>query len=574
MQSIADGIFRKAGNNIFSTPKYRDSSKGGIFILKLLIVDDEEMEREGIRSICNWNELGIEIIGEAWNGKAALQLLEKENVDLIITDVKMPVMDGLSLAENVRKQSPATKIIFISGYEDFEAVRNAITINAFAYLLKPVNMGELLNVIKKAANIFLEDKYKHEEVAVLKKQLNESIPLLREKFFREVLLGITRLDTKKLLERARFLGIRIHPGKFCVSIIEINEFAQFCSTHSEEEIYTETLKLMNDINAQGRQIGDFPALGTHDGEFARLLYFPAILNDEEISHQAEVYGENILQRIRTNSSIDATIGLSSISSDLEMLPLLYQQARKAVHQKFYLGNNRVLWYEDKITPDMAMQPNLNEIIARLDEAISAANPKLVAEVVNNLFSEITTSQRMDKQYLQSICMQLVSSAIRILSENHESIENVLGTGVSPWSKIMHFETIPDIRNWISNCLRAIAEYLYNLRQDKNSVLIQQIKEIIHAGYENNLTIDDISRKVFMASGYIRRVFKNKTGITVQDYLVEYRMKKAMEMLKNTSLKVQDISTMVGYESASYFCSVFKEYYGVTPGEFRDGTKKS
>ena len=532
------------------------------------------MERDGIRSLCNWNELGIEVIGEAWNGKVALQLMEKEKVDIIITDVKMPVMDGLSFSEKVREQYPSCKIIFISGYEDFEAVRNAITVNAFAYLLKPVNVAELLNVIKKAVNIYFEDKYKQEEVTVLKKQLNESMPLLQEKFLREILLGITRFDARKLMERARFLGIRINSGRFCAAVIEINEFTQFCSKHDEEQIYTETLKFMNVINAQSRQISDIPALCTHEGEFVKILCFPALLTDDEISHHAEVAGESIIERIQANCSLNATIGLSSISSGMEMLPVLYQQARKAVKQRFSLGNNRVLWYEDKINPDMEIKINLNDAIAGLEEALWAANPDQVAKIIDRLFTEIASCRLADKLYLQSVCMQLVSSSIRILSENNENIENVLGTGVSPWSKLLQFDTILDIRNWISNYLCAVAEYLYKKRQDNNSLLIQQIKEIIHLEYKNPITIDDISRKVFLASGYIRRIFKNKMGYTVLDYLVGYRMKKAAEMLKNTNMKIQEISSMVGYESASYFCSIFKEYYSLTPGEFRDGTKKN
>ncbi len=532
------------------------------------------MERDGIRSICNWNELGIEIIGEAWNGKVALQFLENEKADIIITDVKMPVMDGLSFSEKVRELYPATKIIFISGYEDFEAVRNAISVNAYAYLLKPVNLAELLSIIKKAVSIYFEDKCKQEEVMVLKKQLNESMPLLQEKFLREILLGITRFDARKLLERARFLGIRINSGRFCVAVIEANEFTEFCSNHNEEQIYTETLKFLNVINAQSLQIGDIPTLITHEGEFAKILYFPSLLSDEEISHHAEVSGEIIIEQIRTNCGLDATIGLSSISSGIEMLPVLYQQARKAVKQKFFLGNNRVLWYEDKINPEIEIKINLNDAITELEEAIWAANPDQVAKIIDKLFSEIALCRQIDKLYLQSVCMQLVSSSIRILSENNESIENVLGTGVSPWSKLLHIDTILDIRNWISNYLRAVAEYLYAKRQDNNTLLIQQIKEFIHQEYKNPITIDDISKKVYLASGYIRRVFKNKTGYTVLDYLVEYRMKKAAEILKNTSMKVQDISCTVGYESASYFCSIFKEYYGMTPGEYRDGAKKN
>lgn len=545
-----------------------------IAIFKLFIVDDEEIEREGISSICNWQELGIELIGEAWNGKIALQLLETVEPDIIITDVKMPVMNGIEFAAKIKERYPKVKVIFISGYEDFTAAKSAIEMNAFAYLLKPVYINELLNTIKKALNFFIDEKVKLQEDLYVIKQLEESLPLLKEKLLRELLLATTVQDKKRCFDKAQYLGIRLASGQYSVLVVKIDGFLYFCNTQNEEAIYSLLIKVKRAIDDALVPKSNLLSFATHEGEFALINSFSTILGDDEIVQYMEKLGEDIIKQVDNAYNAKVTIGISTTKTDIDNLPLQYYQAQIAVDSKFYLGSNRVLWYEDNNEKNQNILLNIRKVTESLNDAILANDTQGTRTIIDEFFSQLMDKNNFDKQYIQSVCMEIISFAVRILAEANESIENVFGKGKSPWAKLLQFETILDIKNFMTNCLTAITDYLYQQRQDRSQNLVHKIKEIINIQYKSIISIEDIAGQVFMASGYIRRVFKNKTGQTIQDYLINYRLKKAAELLLNTSSKVSEVAEMVGYENPSYFCTVFKDFYGITPGEYKYGNKKA
>lgn len=406
----------------------------------MFVVDDEQIERDGIMSFCDWQDLGISIIGEARNGKVALEALRGKRVDIIVSDVKMPIMDGLQFASEIKKIQPDVKIIFISGYDDFEAARNAITLNAFAYLLKPIKMTELLICVRKAAGLHRKEKERHQEEIMLKKQLDESMPLLRMKFLRDLYQTVEETGEEDILQRGTFLGLPIEAGKYCIVVAMIDSFRAFSMNRGVEEIQMELIKITNAIKESVRETSDYPIVATREGEFTLLFRFTSILNEDEIMQHVETIGREIRDAVNQCSQLSVTLGVSMISKDVTGFSRMYIQARRIVDQRFYLGTNRLLWYDEERFIDRRTISDVSRVQEQMEEAINSMDSQEVRKVINNYFSVLLSSNSENREYVQSICMELVSTAIRILHERNESLERILGPGVSPWIKLMEFDT--------------------------------------------------------------------------------------------------------------------------------------
>jgi Response regulator containing CheY-like receiver domain and AraC-type DNA-binding domain len=184
-------------------------------MVKVLIVDDNKIERESLKECIDWNSVGTELVGDANNGFSAIELLKEHKPDILITDIKMPQINGIELARQAIGICPKIKIIFLTGYEEFDTARNAVNLNAYGYIIKPVAISEFYDIFKKAINASITENLSLQKEKKLIQQLVEILPVLKEKFIRDLLLGIETTDEIKLYEKFGFLGIYIKADTFC-----------------------------------------------------------------------------------------------------------------------------------------------------------------------------------------------------------------------------------------------------------------------------------------------------------------------------------------------------------------------
>ncbi|MCM8901460.1 response regulator [Caldicoprobacter algeriensis] len=295
---------------------------------KILVVDDEKLEREGIRELLAWMELNIEVVGEASNGKKALEMAQQIKPDIVVTDIRMPGISGIELAAHLKKQFPDIKIIFVTGYQDFEYAKRAISLGVCGYVLKPIDKEELFTVIKKAVDEFEYEQHNKEEKQMLTRQIEESLPLLQQQFLRSLLLGSSNLNDE-LLTRLREFRISFEANTYRVAVVSLDNYRIYEKKFSTEQKLRLTQSILYRFNDMVGSNLCSVVVQMEDNLFACLI------------PQAEGYTQQtmeavlvkMIERIELDYGITATVGISQNASSCRQLHQLYQEALAATRHK-------------------------------------------------------------------------------------------------------------------------------------------------------------------------------------------------------------------------------------------------
>lgn len=534
-------------------------------MLKMFIVDDEDMEREGIRSLYAWEELGLSVIGEAWNGQSALEALTDIEPDLVITDVRMPGMNGLEFAARLKKRYANVKFIFISGYEDFDAARNAVDVNAIAYLMKPINKDALIRTIEEAIGRITEEKHREEEGIRLKHQVEASLPVLREQFLRDMLLGIDKADGDRTIQQARTYGLALPAGKTAVMVVKLEASAAQAEQNDPDQPHMKAIQVYRQLSQIIKAETPLPPVMTREGEYTVLIPCSSMMAPEDMEEHLETTAESWIAQISKATGLTLTIGLALAEDGMSSVHPCYRKARMAVNRKFYLGARNVLWYVE----DEEAQEEITVVVHRMKEELADAVLMSELDKIKSIVMSCFQGKQMKREQAWFVAADLINTALQTMSEKKNLLKSVFEQAGTPWENMMRKETIDALAVWVVSYIERIAELARTHRGSKNEQVVHTIKQCVQDEYMLDLSVEYIAGKVFLAPGYVRKLFKNETGVTLKDYIVQTRMKKACELLRRPELKVNEVAHAVGYENVSYFCSVFKNFYGTTPGEFKD-----
>ncbi len=537
---------------------------------RMLIVEDEEIEREGLRDLFDWEDMGIRVVGAVESGEDAIDFAGRNEFDILFTDIKLTGMTGLDLAGLLIKGNPSLKVVISSGYRDFEYARTAVDLDAYGYLSKPVEADELRKVMMKVLNTCRKEKSEHLEKERLKKLVNESMPFLKSNFF-NYLIHHTPSDGT-IAENLEYFHIPFLSGQFVALAAEIDDFDNRKADDGQDEAYITTFEVLECINSYTADL-PFEAFYVSEGRFCIIVNS----REEKLQEKARVLYETILsfamglqKKINEQCKIDVTIGIGRYTARLGDVKNSYREACKAVEYKFFMGSNQIINYLD-ITCDDKKDSlvDIDEIEKKILSGIELCDRDTLNESIDMLFYHLNSQNRYSNVYTRNVCINLLAKASILLMEMHESFDAIFGKETFVWEKITRFDNIFDLQQWFKNIFNAILEHLSERKEGHNKKIIKDILKIIEENYGKNLTIMDISNEVYLSPNYISIIFKKEIGESFTDFLVKFRLEKARKMLKDTSLKVYQIGSMVGYSNISYFCSIFKNYYGVSPGEYRE-----
>lgn len=536
-------------------------------MLKLLIVDDKPSEREGIKNIIDWKEAAIEIVGEAENGLEGIEKARSLKPDIIITDVVMPKADGFKMIEEIKKFLPDIKVIFISCFDNFNFVKSAIDVNAMGYVLKPIIASELFATINKVAGIHLKEMQKRKEKEDLLRRLRESLPILREQFVKDIIYN-TCNDEEELWNKNEFLQLGFKPGKFLTMIIEINDYDIKMKDTTEEKKQIKCMEIKEFISSICKTYKHELTFYITNIDNSR---FVVIFNFTDIQcFNIEDFSEKLKNDIFEKFQFEITICISSTVDYITGLGRCYQESCDALKFKSFLGSNYVIKYSDIYSgniSDVKFQSfNTTEIHREIKYLLMTGDPKEIDLFIENLFR--VNNQKMDYQYIQYICISIIYYIQINLIEMNESLSNIFDDEFTISKKFLKYKTITDIKQWLKNAIRSVSSCLNEKSNSKNKKVIEIMKEFIYNHYAEDLSVSDIAREVYLSPCYANYVFKKETGKTLIEFLTEIRIEKAKHLLKNSLLKVYEISEKVGYKNNSYFCAVFKERCGITPLEYR------
>lgn len=536
-----------------------------INLLRVLLVDDEMIVRYGIKSMINWEEIGLTIIGDASNGEEALKLYHLHNPEIVITDIKMPIMDGIELIQAIRKINEETKIIILSCYEEFAYAKEAIRLGASEYLIKSDMMPkDLESSLMKAKDSLMSEIEKSNLVEEIIAKSQKNVDMKKGQFFRDLASGaighkemieemIDQLDLHHL--KNSIIGLQVSIDYYEKLTASLNECAiKEMNRALEEEIEQILYKCEK---CSGEIFSD------NNGEVNLLLTSTHDHSDKELYDRAYGIGEKILSQTKKKLRYTVTVGISNIFQSLSAVKEIYSQVQAACKYKLFNGCNKIILYSTLISTEPPQKPikiNFNII----HDFIYFNKHKELKQFFNDIFNEIDQSKDCERVHL--ISLELVLLLNNIYAELENDQQKIMQKKKEYYDQIKYLETIEEFKTWF---IQAFEGIMHSFRSSYNSDNIDKAIKFIQENYTQKITLQMMSDYLYLSKNYFVNLFKSETGESFVEYLTKYRIEKAKELLKDHKLKTSDVGAMVGIEDYRYFSKVFKKTAGMTPREYKE-----
>lgn len=495
---------------------------------RILLVDDERMELEALKTYIDWKTLGIEKVDTARNGKAAYELVLENQPDIVITDIQMPVMDGLTLARKIYELSQGIKIIFLTGYDEFSYVREALRVNAVDFLMKPFSEESIVEVIGRVKAEIERDNL-----------FSDSVELWEKRMLQRLCCEI-QTDEEELLQELK-KGRDRQEEKRSYGIIQFQNVTQRGIAENMQKRLAEIEALWIDGRILNFLVRDYANAGNCAERIQKILL--------------ELTG-------KTYSCI-----YQRRSVRLKELRGTYQRLKEWENELFYEECGSIKGVEEGEVPERIEAKDVDgrqrkEFCDKLEECIRGGKEEEMGEALDALCNFFRNRRTERESLLRCIYW--------IIFKIEEKFPNAAeGKRGDVHHQLTECGSLSELKELLkSHFGHLIATYGGGMG-GKSSFVVRKVKEYVGKNYARAMTVEEMAQEIHLSSNYIRSIFKEGTGQTVLEYITNYRFEKACELLGNPSYKVKEVSNMVGYENVSYFCSVFTKRYGMTPNEFRN-----
>ena len=521
---------------------------------RVFLVEDEIVVRESIRDNVPWEGSPFVLAGEAADGEMALPLLEEIRPDILITDIKMPFMDGLELARIVRKNMPWMKIVIISGHDQFTFAREAIGIGVTEYLLKPVSAGDLLGTLGRIAGQIEKEARERESLESLTRCYKDSRQVMAERFLNDLVTGVVPLA--EAIEKAKEFGLNLVGRCYIVAVIT-PEVSRESEPH---RTYGEHLKAESLIHLL---LQDNPDVVKFSRSLKEIVLVFRGENPEELESHCFAVCQSLKYEVERKTACTLTINIGSARERLQGIAESCAEAETASRFHYIFGRNRIVGIDD------ARRANLGgDDILRLDcravaEALRLGGREDLRRELHGYLARVRAGG-MSSFFLGYAQMNVVLAVARFVEELGGAAQEVLPA-------TDRLEELLGDEQRLEEVLLAAFEFRENCRRNRYADLILRARAFIADSFGNpNLSLNTIARQVNVSPSHFSTIFSQETGQTVIEYLTAVRMGRAREYLKSSSLRSSEIAYKVGYKDPHYFSYIFKRHCGCTPSEFRDG----
>ncbi|QGQ94887.1 response regulator [Paenibacillus psychroresistens] len=535
--------------------------------MKIMIVDDEQLIRQGIIKKIQMSGLPVTIIAEARDGVEALKKLHEVEVDIVITDIRMPHMDGLSLMREAYLDFPELQFIVISGYGEFEYARKAIQYGVTDYLLKPVDKEELKESILRIIAIIerrleqssLGEQYKHLQISN-----GES---LREQVLSKLIQYGVDSGQSEAVRDEWLENMKLNCKHFVVVVFVIQTIHLPHLSFREEDEKLLWFAVQNIISIVLESSGRAGVLFRHamlENELVYVLGGESPIKAEELRRELE----EIIGGIERHLKLEATIGCGTFVNQMDIIQQSYQQAKQALRNKVIYGHGRT--YLADTDP---VKSGIHFVISREDEVLllgclGECNVGAITHWINQRVEVFAASEQVLFTHLESFCVEFHLLLRKYLLTQTSIPEWIIGDldDLLAWLHGMkHWREIPQ---HLIDVVQNMIGHLSKLRQSPDYNLIDEVKLYIDHSLHEPLTLQMIANRFFFNSSYFSRRFKMWFGESVVNYLTAARIRKSEQLLRDPELKIQQIAELVGFNDAAYFSSVFRKLTGMTPNQFR------
>ncbi|MCZ8515586.1 response regulator transcription factor [Paenibacillus filicis] len=537
---------------------------------ELLIVDDESHVVQRLANLVPWASIGIGRVHTAQSAYEALELLAEHPVDIVLSDIRMPGMTGLELAERLQAAWPKTRCILLSGFAEFEYAKEAMVRGTADYLLKPVKDEELLAAVERVLQ-----RLQAEWAQVLSQEralrmLRENLPQLRGTLLTELLQG-RRYAREGLANRLRMLELPALLGEpFTLLLVRMEDpfpsydahslaLLEYAIANMAEELFAPQFELWPGRDAHGYLVFVMKAADSH-GEGG----------EPEALRQLERMAAQLQQAIRTYLKGTVTILLSRWGTFPDELLPVYDSTLTALRQRIGSEPELLLTVHGEAEPLTCVPPiaSLYEL-PTLAQLLEAGQWSALGERTARIFEELRCVGTESEEHLLEVFFTVSSAAAQLAHKNGRRLSELAGGGYEKLLQGTPYRSFQQLQEWTADLLGRLQRSSEEEAQDSRKRIIQQVHQFVEQHLAEDVSLQAIASHVYLHPVYVSKIYKLETGENLSDYVYRVRMDKAAQLLLNSQEKIYEIAARIGYQRAHSFIHVFKKHTGLTPQEYRD-----
>lgn len=523
----------------------------------VIIVEDDAIVRTYLSGLLEWESHGMKVVGQFTNGREAKQFIEEQNVDIVITDVSMPVMNGIELIKYIKNTEKIIKIIVLSCHSDYDFIREALKCGVSDYILKQYLTKEnLLELLEKLIGELEINK----DSVICEKEANQAI---KSNLLKNIFNGIVR-DEGDIIEELPSIGYMFNNTKYFVSIAKIDDFSVMRGELLNEQLKKYNLQILEIIETIIMKNASGIVELTKNNEFTILLSFHA---NEDLGIILEKVNEimcNIRTEVMSKIPYSISIGISNLCSNFSQVIEAYKRTQSMIEGYMLFDKGKISFLKDQKKYSyytLTLEDEKNLLRAITEENINEA-VVLIESYLNKFKTEYEEAST-----LKAWIIDLVNILTRIAMKCEINLQVLFETDYIPYEEIESKQNIDDIKNWFV----AIIKKIVDINNEKNNLYRSEILkavDYIEKHCTEDIYLRDVANHVNISPNYFSMIFKKEMGVVFSEFLLNIRLEKSKVLLKKKGIKIYEAAYKAGFNNGQYFNRIFKQKYGVTPLAFK------
>lgn len=534
---------------------------------KVLIVDDDFLLRNHVKLMLDWDKAGYVLCGEAENGQQALELIRQKKPDIVLSDVRMPVMDGLALASTIKDLYPDIGIIFMSNYDDYDYVRSALKIGVADYILKHALSREtLVDALVKTADLIGKSNKARTAGADIR-PLNTMLAL-RERFVIQLLTDFYK-HADEIEMHLKSLEIKLAMTNVLPVIMLVDNYKTLGLVRNLRDASLIEFSIINIIGEILEDHENGVVVHIENEKYVMLLSFEKSRSQAVIDNMLKNLLDRIQYCLKKFLNITASFSVGSLCNSISHIRIGYENAQKLLDEKFFSGKGCILTSNEFQHRKSSLTGLDIEAEKRLLADIKSLNMVLLGKDLHNVFTFIQ-HEKLDVPSARMIFNDLLSIISSVCKENGIKASEIYENSTAPYEILNEFEALDAVKEWFEKMFgRLMAMLACGFEEADYSNHVKKTITYIKSHYAENISLTTAAENIHISSVYLSTIFKDEVGTGFTEYLVKFRLEKAKELLKEDKLEMRDVAKACGFGTYSYFFNAFKKKTGITPGEYKE-----
>lgn len=527
--------------------------------IRVMIVEDEPMIRQGIICILPWEDMGCEVAAWAENGVEGLKKAEECRPHLVISDIRMPKMDGLTMTEQLKKSNPDVRIILLTGFQEFDYAKRAIRYGVSEYILKPIDQDELIRVVRSLTEQIRATLDKKVEKELLQVKVRESQSVLKEKFLMDLLFYSTD-NTQYICEKMEYF--RIQMDAFAVTVAVIDSFYELEQGFTEDDIQV----LLYLIEEQMEELFEDTGFQLVTFRYKKAVY--AIISESGRLLTMEVlrnYGEQLGKQMEAFGQFTVSVGISDIHTGLEEIRSARAEADRCTAQSWHLGAGSVVCCQDLQMTEFKDAALTEVRTEAYFQALKQAGD--IQDEMRQVACQIVEIR--DPLLIKKSVTEIVTHSFQILMEDYGESAELLERMDHMMEKVHFAKRKENYEKILVETGAWIHQYIQNKKYTRTEFIMEKALQYMQKNCRKELSLEEVADQLYISKWYFSKLFHKETGEKFSDYMSRLRIEEAGKIIRECpDLKNYEVADMVGFGNVRYFASLFKKIMGKTPSEYR------